>query len=402
MQKADEANSLIELRVEKLVPGGEGMARHNGKVVFIPATLPGEKVRVRILKGKKDFAHAEVMEIIEASPLRQAPPCKVAGVCGGCDWQHIEHQEQIRQKVALTEDALRRTGGFSFPGLVMETGKPLGYRNRVQIHRDTLGRSGFLAKSSHDIVPISTCPVAHPALNTLFQSSPKTPSQTTVEGGQKSLASSRNRFPAWAHSMPAGSDNFLLSGEDGSVELGFSVEVQGRSIHFDLRCFFQSNLEMLEKLLPFALQGLTGKSAMDLYCGIGLFGAFLKDHFDTILAVEENPIALSYARRNIGGKHVFLQGKLENLILKGQRELVNFHSDVILVDPPRSGLDTAVRNFLIATRPEKLVYVSCNPVTLARDLKALLAAGFILEDLRLFDFYPQTSHIEAVAKLKIA
>jgi 23S rRNA (uracil1939-C5)-methyltransferase len=157
---------------------------------------------------------------------------------------------------------------------------------------------------------------------------------------------------------------------------------------------------MLNKLIPFALAGLKGRAAMDLYCGIGLFGTFLKDSFNRILAVEENPIALSYARRNIGNNHVFLQGKLEEMVLKGQRELLEFHPEVILVDPPRSGLDVSVQNYLVSQRPEKLVYVSCNPVTLARDLKVLLGSGFVLEDLRLFDFYPQTSHIEVVAKLR--
>ena len=139
---------------------------------------------------------------------------------------------------------------------------------------------------------------------------------------------------------------------------------------------------------------------MDLYCGVGLFGAFLADRFRSVLAVEENPASLAYARRNIpGGGHTFLEGRLEDLVMQGKLGGADGVPEAVVVDPPRPGLDHAVRDWLAEARPPRLVYVSCNPVTLARDLKGLLAAGFRLESLRLFDFYPQTAHIEAVARL---
>lgn len=415
----------ITLIIEKLVPGGDGLARHDGKVVFVPAVLPGEKVRARILEAKKDFARASLVEILEASPMRIEPPCPVAGRCGGCDWQHIDYAEQLRQKVAMTADALRRTGGLEFPGLAIEPGKPLRYRNRAQIHRDPGGRAGFLAKASHDIVPVTSCPVAHPALDTLLRADgPADPGAAGVAGHRGSGPRQDERFAAWAHTLPAsaGGKDFLVSGAagpsepgyqpSGFSEPGFPVEILGREIHFDLRCFFQSNLEMLAKLLPYALDGLAGREAMDLYCGVGLFGAFLKDRFDRVVAVEENAVALAYARRNIGpgrtesgrteSGHLFLQGRLEDLIAEGRPELISARPEVILVDPPRPGLDAGVRAYLADKQPPRLIYVSCNPVTLARDLKTLLAEGFVLEDLRLFDFYPQTAHVEAVAKLKKA
>jgi 23S rRNA (uracil1939-C5)-methyltransferase len=398
-----DTGKIVELQVEKLVPGGDGLARHQGRVIFIPATLPGEKVLGRFLESKKDFARAELIEVQVASPMRVEPVCPVAGICGGCDWQHIDYSEQLRQKVALTEDALRRTGGLSFPDLTIESGKPLGYRNRIQIHRDDAGRAGFLAKGSHNIVPVNTCPVAHAGLDSLFQSAPPIPVSPRKNVGLPS----GSRFPAWAHSLPNQGGDFLVSGEVESnqpdaIEPGFSVKILDRTLHFDLQCFFQSNLEMLAKLIPFALDGLKGRLAMDLYCGVGLFGAFLQDKFAQIIAVEENPIALDYARRNIGPGHIFLPGKLEDLILVGSTEFSQADPEVIIVDPPRPGLDSVVRDFLIEKGPSQVIYVSCNPVTMARDLKILLAGGFILDDLRLFDFYPQTSHIEAVAKLQKA
>jgi 23S rRNA (uracil1939-C5)-methyltransferase len=180
------------------------------------------------------------------------------------------------------------------------------------------------------------------------------------------------------------------------------ADVLGKAIRFDLRCFFQSNLEMLERLVPWSLDGLAGGTAMDLYCGAGLFGAFLADRFRRVVAVEENPAALAWARRNIPGEgHLFLEGRLEDLAAAGRLGGAGSPPEAVVVDPPRPGLDPAVRAWLAAARPPRLVYVSCNPVTLARDLKDLLAAGYRLDALRLFDFYPQTAHVEAAARLSL-
>lgn len=409
----------MELIIEKLVPGGDGLARHEGKVYFVPMTLPGEKVLVRVTESKKDFAKAVAVEILEPSPDRVQPPCSVFGKCGGCDWQHIGYPAQLLQKVSMVEDALRRTGGFSFPGLAIEPGKPWRYRNRIQIHRGPSGEAGFLARTSHAVVPISTCPVAGTAFDTLL-ARPGLPGQAAE--GRRS-----GRHTAWTHPLQNGDGDFLISDEPGATGPGLilsssqpgaarpipeylgprvedtggeiDVEILGKSIRFDLRCFFQSNLEMVERLIPFALDGLSGNQALDLYCGVGLFGAFLKDRFTNVLAVEENPISLEYALRNIGDAHTFLRGRLEDLLPEERGHLSECRPDAVVVDPPRDGLDKTVKDFLIAKKPAKLIYVSCNPVTLARDLKTLLAEGFILDDLRLFDFYPQTAHVEAVAKL---
>jgi 23S rRNA (uracil1939-C5)-methyltransferase len=412
----------LELTIEKLVPGGDGMARHEGKVIFVPMALPGETVRVRITESNKDFARAALREILSPSPDRVEPPCPVFGRCGGCDWQHMSYPAQLRQKVAMVEDALRRTGGLAFPGLGIEAGEPWRYRNRIQIHRGPAGEAGFLARTSHAVVPIRTCPVARSSFDALL-AKPGAPAKPGPDPRQG------RRYAAWAHPLPLpekGGD-FLISQEAGATGPGLivsergsepvpenlgprvegtdgeiAVDILGRTIRFDLRCFFQSNLGMLEKLIPYALDGLKGAEALDLYCGVGLFGAFLADRFERILAVEENPISLEYALRNIGATHHFLRGRVEDLLGEERGPLASARPDAIVVDPPRDGLDAAVRDYLIARKPPRLVYVSCNPVTLARDLKALLAQGFVLDDMRLFDFYPQTAHVEAVAKLSAA
>ncbi len=420
----------LELEIEKLVPGGDGLARHEGKVYFVAMTLPGERVRVRVTESKKDFARAEQVEILIASPHRVQPACAVFGRCGGCDWQHIGYPAQLLQKVAMVEDALRRTGGISFPGLAIEAGKPWRYRNRIQIHRGPAGEGGFLARTSHAVVPIATCPVAASAFDALL-----------AKPGAQGRPGEGRRYSAWTHALPDGAGDFLISDEPGATGPGLllsplfsnregipaqgaapaqrvakpvpeylgprlegasgeiDVTLLGKTIRFDLRCFFQSNLEMVEKLVPYALEGLQGEEALDLYCGVGLFGAFLKDTFTRVLAVEENPVSLEYALRNIGATQDFLRGRLEDLLLEERGPISGCRPDAVVVDPPRDGLDKAVKDFLIAKKPPRLIYVSCNPVTLARDLKTLLAGGFRLDDLRLFDFYPQTAHVEAVAKL---
>lgn len=407
-KKAPGPGEIFEAVIEKLVPGGDGLARLEGKVAFIPFTLPGERVRARVSESKKDFIRAMPVEILESSADRVAAPCPVFGRCGGCDWQHIDPPAQARHKLAMAEDALRRVGGIAFPGLAIESGSPWRYRNRVQIHRAPDGTAGFLARASHALVPIRDCPISREAFAPLFAPVPGRP----IPGGTGALRfpGGTMRYPAWSHPLTGGGD-FLLSAEPGSIGAGeklpsldgaaggIEVSILGKALRFDLFCFFQSNLEMTERLVPYALEGLSGGLALDLYCGVGLFGAFLADRFERVLAVEENPIALEWAQRNIGATHDFVRGRVEDLLGAERGLLASARPEAIVVDPPRTGLDPAVTDFLVSKRPPRLIYVSCDPVTLARDLKRLLAAGFALEGLRLFDFYPQTAHVESVAKL---
>ncbi len=368
---------MSELSILKLVAGGEGLGHAEGKAVFVPGVLPGEKVRVRVVQRRKDFDRAALLEVLEPSPHRVPPPCRLAGVCGGCDWLHIRYEEQLAQKVNIVREALRRTGRIARDTIEIEPSAPLGSRARAQVHRDGDGRLGYMGAGSNRIVPVDTCPIVARPIDGVFDGSVRVPENL-------------DRFTVFSNG-----DSVATEGIDDHRDL--TTRVCGREIVFSVGCFFQSNLAVLDRLVPWALEGLAGSTAADLYCGVGLFGSFLSEGFPRITCVESSAMSLSYARRNVvGPAHEFFPMGVEQWITSGA---ARGPFDAVVVDPPRAGLGAEVRAWLCGAAVGRLVYVSCNPVTLARDLGALCESAFLLDDVRLFDFYPQTSHIEAVAKL---
>jgi len=369
---------VTELSIVRLVAGGDGLGFADGKAVFVPGTLPGERVRVSISRARRDFDQAVLREVVTPSPHRVAPGCRYAGVCGGCDWLHIAYEEQLRQKAAIVAEALRRTGGIERPEPPIEPSRPWGSRSRAQVHRDPEGRLGYMGARSNRVVAVESCPIAAPAIERLFVEPPP--------------VGPRDRFTAFADG-----DHAAVEGRDDERDL--AVEVNGRRILLSVGCFFQANLGLLGKLVDWATAGLAGTAAADLYCGVGLFGSFLAPAFSRVTFVESSAMSLSYARRNGSGPdHQFYPLSVEQWIQSGGAPPAAGALDAVIVDPPRAGLGAEVRQWLNRARPRKLVYVSCNPVTLARDLRDLVSS-FTLDDLRLFDFYPQTSHVEAAARL---
>jgi 23S rRNA (uracil1939-C5)-methyltransferase len=368
----------FEMTIEKLVAGGDGLGFRDGKAVFVPGVLPGERVSVEIVESRTDFSRAVLRGIVSPSPGRREPACALAGVCGGCNWLHMDYETQLEQKKAIALETLRRTGGISLETIDIEPGAPLGYRSRLQVHRGDDGALGFMGLRSHSVVPVERCPVAEPTAGRVFSAPP---------------AVGADRFTVFGY---AGS--FACEGAPGAEEA--AVEVSGARLVFSVRCFFQSNVPVLERLVAF-LMGELGEAAWrgraaDLYCGVGVFGVHLAGTFDGVTAVESDKLSIQYAKRNIPrGKNKFYATPLENWV-RMKESGVPFSA--VVVDPPRTGLARKVREYLAASRPPVLVYVSCNPVTLSRDLVSL-SESFTLKRLKLFDFYPQTSHIEAAAVL---
>jgi len=367
-----------ELSIEKLVAGGDGLAFREGKAVFVPGVLPGETVRVRLVETRRDFDRAALVEVLKPSPGRVAPPCALAGICGGCDWLHISYKEQVRQKAAIVREALRRAGGIEWGEVEVEPGPPLAYRTRVQIHRDSHGTLGFKGLGSARVVHVAFCPIADPGINRIFS-------------GDVAAPDGLERFSACSVG-----NRVAREGIDDDIDI--RVRVAGKETVFSVGCFFQSNLAVLERLVPFVLEKLDGTSAADLYCGVGLFGAFLAERFSSVTVVESSTTSAAYARRNLPEPRCAVYPMtVEQWTASGA---AGGPFDAVIVDPPRAGLGVEVRQWICRVMPRWLRYVSCNPVTLARDLRDFVSRGFLLDDLRVFDFYPQTSHIECVARLR--
>ncbi len=364
--------------VEKLVSGGDGLVRDDGLVVFVPGVLPGEKILYRPGPIRKGFSRGTLLEVLVSSEDRREPPCPLYGECGGCDFMHLSDLAQQKAKTRLVQEAFRRLGKkeIALPELV--AGPPWGYRARIQLHKDHPGASaGFKARGSDRTIPVTYCAVAAPGFSPL------------LAGGGAGLPVGRTNVFAVGNEV-------WIEGKDPFVTLTLA----GKPLVSALDGFFQSNLILLPLLIQEVLESLprSGTKVLDLYGGSGLFGAFLADRFETVVEVEQNPAALALARKNVVGPfHEFYPTSLEAWV-GHQNQRVTQKLDAIVVDPPRTGLSSEVTNYLGRGSVPRLTYVSCNPDTLARDTRTLETLGWSMTGLKLFDFYPQTTHIEAVAR----
>jgi 23S rRNA (uracil1939-C5)-methyltransferase len=382
--------------VEQIVSGGAGMVRYRGKSVFMNLTAPGDLVTGRIIEENQDWAQAEVLEINEASPLRRAPFCPLYGSCGGCSLQHLSYEAQVAEKKRILRDAFVRLGAFSFlPEPEIHPSPPEEYRNRVQFHRISpdpprLSRPapggrrrlslGFKARKTGEPIPVSDCPVADPLI------------RRALGEGAIPLPPDKDRFTVYARG------NTLVS--EGGISRG-RVSVRGKELLMDAGVFFQSNGTALEALIPELREAAAAADPSfpmaDIYCGVGTFAAFLGDAFPRIDLVEENQQALNLARENIPRRNSrFYAQKADSWVsARGRKEKTPY--GFITVDPPRQGLSAPLRKWLVREGPPVLAYVSCDPATLARDSGELCRGGYGLKKLKLFDFYPQTAHIEVLA-----
>jgi len=374
----------LKLRIEKLVAGGDGLAFHEGKAVFVPLALPGELVLASISRERRDFLQAELLEVLEPSRYRVAPACPIYGECGGCNLQHLSYPRQVEEKAAIVSEALRRTGRIEREEIPAVPSLPFSYRNRMQLHLTGEGRLGFMRRSSSELVEAASCLVAVKPIQAWMEARA---GSSRAFDELKPYILGKDRFLVFGYQ-----DEVWIEGERGVVE----AKVAGEPIRFHLKGFFQSNLYLLEYFVPDALGGLSGESAADLYCGVGLFGRFLAKSFSRVTCVEHNPFALDLARQNLPGKgNDFHALTVEDWV---RSEGAKRRFDCVVVDPPRTGLSGPVREWLGRARPRMIVYLSCDPVTLARDAGELTRAGFALESIKAFDFYPQTGHVECHAR----
>lgn len=404
---------MITLKLTKMAHGGSAMGRYQGKVFFVPYALPGETVTVEVETSKKRWAKARLVEVIEPSPERVTPACPHFGphACGGCQWQHARYSAQLAYKTDVVRDQLFRLGGLAeVPVLpTRAVGEPWGYRNHVQLHASPEGL-GYISADGQRVVSISTCPIMHPLVAELFDEL-----DIDIEELERlSLRAGANTGHQMVIFETADDEPFelivdrpvscVLMLEDGTpiTLVGndhLFEQVAGYEYRISAGSFFQVNTAGAEALIDIVADYLSPRpheTLLDLYCGVGLFSLALAAQVAQVIAVENHPPSVADARFNVE------RAGLDNVRIiqedvAGALDSLEEKVHSVIVDPPRSGCGSEVMPRLTALRAERLVYVACDPATLARDSRIITDAGYHLVEVQPLDLFPQTYHIEAVA-----
>jgi len=346
---------MIPLIIQDIAFGGKGVARHDGKVVFVPFVIPGETVRAEITRDKKKFAEADLLSVLVPSPDRVEPPCPYFGRCGGCAYQHISYERQLALKAAQVEQTLRRVGRLEHVPMrpAVAAPKPYGYRNRIRVHVSD-GIVGFFAADAHALIDVAQCAIAAPVVNEALRR---------------------------LRSAPV---------RDGD----YSLRAPGGGPFFE-----QTNPEVTKELVALVRASVgTGRQLLvDAYCGGGLFARELAPLFQQVIGIEENADAVKAARHHAQANETYLAGDVAEHLA----EILVAHDPAqttLLLDPPATGLTGRVLDLVIGGAPGEIIYVSCNPATLARDL-ATLSPDYELVAVTPVDMFPQTAEIEVVVQL---
>jgi 23S rRNA (uracil1939-C5)-methyltransferase len=418
---------LVE--IEKPVYGGSFLARVEGKTIFVPLALPGEEARVRVVESRSGYSSAEAEEIVSPSPERVPPVCPHFGVCGGCHYQHADYAAQVGWKKTILRETLER-GGVEVPAeLDVLAAEPWGYRNRIRLAFDAAGNPGYRGRRSHAVVPVSECPIAAPLLvkaaRTFAEIARKSapvlrPTEIALfcNADESALLATlfvttpaKARFDQLAKAMHERIPAFI--GAELVIEARAAypqrrlaqwgvASLDYRAAGFDYRvdhgAFFQVNRWLVDALVERVTAGQKGILAWDLFAGVGLFAHKLAAAFERVVAVESAPFAtaaLAHNLRGNGGKAVTAETLAYLSHVRADQ-----HPDLIVVDPPRTGLGAETTALLGKVAAPAMVYVSCDPATLTRDLRALVAFGYAIESVALADLFPQTFHLETVVRLR--
>lgn len=412
----------FEVTAGAVVAGGRCLSRREGKVVLIAGALPGERVRVVATRDEKRFAEADVVEVLEAHERRRTPPCGHAAECGGCDWQFAERDLQLTMKREIVLDAFRRIGGIEAEPLLegpAATGEEFRTRHRIRLTTDPAGRPGLLRRASHDVVPIDECLQMEEAFEeTLLpwlQLLPPWRRVTArlddeghavilVESGTEAPAKDRKRLGKITKAMerPGAVIGILADSIPLTGERMLRYRVRDHVFRADATSFFQGSRPGTAELVDTVGEFLgeeRGGALLDLYAGVGLFAVTFGGSYAQVTASEADGRAVKHLKHNLKRNGVRGEARAERAertlldTAKGERETV-------ILDPPRIGLSKEARQALIAREPGRIVSVSCDPATGARDVGALVKAGWELKRLRAVDLFPTTSHVETVALLE--
>jgi 23S rRNA (uracil1939-C5)-methyltransferase len=385
----------VEVRVESLAAGGDGVARlPDGLTIFIPFTAPGDRARICVTERRKRFARGRVSELLEGGKSRVIPRCPFFGRCGGCSWQHVDYGEQVVAKRRILREALARIGGFAPPDHIPLTPSPraYSYRMRARLFVED-GRVGYRQRASHSLCSIDQCPILVPELEAEL-----------VRLGQ-CLATESRGSEEWE--ICAGMDGALRSSRLSSAAdprrpaENIEIRVGEDALSISVGTFVQANRPLHDPLRAAVLRAAgRGGRLVELHAGAGFFTLDLARHFSRVEAVEASPVAAADLKANLAGAGLGNVRVLAAAIEEVVPEQLENEPEVILLDPPRSGLPSAMPSALSALGARRIVYLSCDPATLSRDLARLMDLGYALERVEGFDLFPQTPHVEALAVLK--
>jgi len=402
-------DQTFELTPTTLTYGGDAMGRlPDSRAVFVPFGLPDERVRVRLTEEKRGFAPGEIVEILQSAPERISPRCKHFGQCGGCHYQHLPYEKQLEAKAAILRDQLTRIGKIQNPPVKPTVASPdaWNYRNHVQFHLDAQGKLGFQAPNSNRVIPVSECHLPESPINALWpqlEFEPETGiERVSVRAGMDDelmLIFESDSPDAPEFEIEAGISVVHVFDEHAVVIAGedhITMKVLGREFFVSAPSFFQVNTAMAEKMVQHLLDRLpTSQSVLlDVYCGVGLFSAFLAPECKQLIGIEVSESACENFVINL---NEFDNVELYEDFAEDVLPALDVQPDIILVDPPRAGVEKEALNAIVKMNPKVIAYVSCDPSTLARDAARLIHGGYKLLDVTPFDLFPQTLHIESIS-----
>ncbi|MEO5936185.1 MAG: 23S rRNA (uracil(1939)-C(5))-methyltransferase RlmD [Terriglobales bacterium] len=430
----------MRVKIEKLVYGGEGLAHVEAKdtraqTVFVPFVLPGEEVEVTVAEQKKGFAHARLESVVTPAAERVAAPCPYFLRCGGCHYQHMDYPLQVAAKQEILRETLRRTGKLDWTQPIEAiTGEPFHYRNRtrMRVHHSGTFAIGYFQYRSHKLVAVRACPISSPLINRVLAELWRVGEAGEFPPVVKEIeffadaADNHILLELMVYSAPSQDDRAQLgrfavalveqvpaitgmvaflhqgdaphSGEPVWSNGRTSLEYQTKNEKYRVSAgaFFQTNRFLSDALVELVTAGKKGRLALDLYAGTGLFTLPLARTFEQVVAVEASPASFSDLRTNAPVHVKAVRSTTEDYLKQAGAKL---SADLIVVDPPRAGLGDKVIPILARAKARQLCYVSCDPATLARDLKALTESGYRIDSIHLVDLFPQTFHMEAVVHL---
>ena len=427
IERSPDAAQLV--RIEKPIYGGAFLARIEGKAVFVPLALPGEQVRARIVDDRRGYATAEAEEIVTPSDQRIASICPHFGACGGCNYQHANYPAQLAYKQAILRETLERGGVYPPEDIAVLAAEPWAYRNRIRLAFDALGNAGYRGRRSHAVVPIAQCPIAAPLLvraalaaSEILRepaANPRAseislfcgPTQSALLASLTLAGSPRGSCEGFAQALavriPELQGVEFLAEDTTSAAPRLLAQWGAQSLMYraagidyrvDQGAFFQVNRWLVDALAERVTAHAKGTLAWDLFAGVGLFARRLTECFARVIAVESAPASIAALAHNLRGTSgsAVKAATLDFLRRGGTGE----RPDLMIVDPPRTGLGPETTALLGEVSAPELVYVSCDPATLTRDLHALVSTGYAVDQITLADLFPQTFHLETIVRLR--